>query len=181
LVLDPGSHTLVAKCEGYEDLSHTIDAKADTAETLRIDMVKAGSGDSATIDSGDSGDDGPNLIVVVAGGVIGLGAIGGGVGLLVAASGKTSDREDLLADLSSQSACSVANAPPECAEIQDLGDQENTFSTGGAIMLAGGGVVLAATALYAFWPRGGDEEDAPVGFTPVLGPSHAGFTLSGTF
>jgi tetratricopeptide (TPR) repeat protein len=186
IVLDAGTHQLVAKLDGYDDVSHEINATSGSQETLRIAMVAKGSGGTAAIetgggsDGGDTADDGPSLAIIIAGSVIGVGALGGGIGLLVAASGKASDREDLLAALGSQSGCGGASPPAQCAEIGDLSDQEGTFNTVGAIMLVGGGVVLAATAVYALWPRGGDDETG-VRVLPTLGPGHAGLTLNGSF
>ncbi len=183
LILDPGPHQLVATLAGHDDVTHQIDARAGDNETLRIAMVKSGSGDVAEIGStpADSADEGPNYILVIAGGIIGLGAVGAGIGLHVAAAGKSSDREALVGQLGDTGACSGDAPPPECAQITELSDEESTLSGAGTGLLIGGGVVLAATALYWFWPRGGDDE-APAGaLLPTFAPGYAGLSYSGRF
>ena len=72
-------------------------------------MVKTGSGETTTIETGPGGGKGdtveeePNYIIIIVGGVLGLGAIGAAVGLTVAASGAASDREALNATLNDNS------------------------------------------------------------------------------
>lgn len=184
LILDPGPHKLVVTLAGHDDVTHDIAAQPGDNETLRIAMVKSGSGEVAEIgtSSGDRADDGPNYILVIAGGVIGLGAVGAGIALHVAAAGKSDDREALVAQIGDTSACSGNAPPPQCAEITDISDQESTFSGAGTGLLIGGGVVLVATALYWFWPRGGGDDQAPAeALLPTFAPGYAGLTYSARF
>lgn len=187
LVLSKGEHKLVAKLDGHETLEHTIDAKGGSKETLRMSLKAAGSGDvpkKPGEEGADSADDGPSIPIVIVGAVLGLGAVGAGIGLHVAAGGKASDREDLAASLSDQSACGAAAPPPECQEISDLTDDESTFSAAGTALLIGGGVIVAATIVYLVWPRGGDDEEpeeAALQLLPWAGPETAGIGISGRF
>jgi len=189
LVLAEGKHSLVAKLDGYEPLEHALDAQGGSKETLRMSLkASADAGENKeTVPGGeDSADDGPSIPIIIVGAVLGLGAIGAGIGLHVTAGGKASDREDLAATLSDQSACSGAAPPPACQEINDLSDEESTLSAAGTALLIAGGVITAATVVYAVWPRGGDddeddEKEARLMVLPWAGPATAGISLSGSF
>jgi len=183
LVLDPGAHEIVVTLEGHDDVSHSIEATAGTQETLRIQMVALGAGGSAGIESStNEADDGPNLVIVIAGGVLGLGAIGAGIGLHVAASGNASDADDIRSALGNDSACNGASPPAQCGELSDRVDQEATLGAAGTGLLIGGGVIVAATVAYALWPRGEDsDEDTTSWLVPQVGPSHAGLSVVGRF
>jgi tetratricopeptide (TPR) repeat protein len=192
LVLAEGKHSLVAKLDGYEPLEHALDAKGGTKETLRMSLKASadagdgdGDGEEPAPGGEDSADDGPSIPIIIVGAVLGLGAIGAGIGLHVTASGKANDREDLAASLSDQSACSAAAPPPECQEINDLSDEESTFSAAGTALLIVGGALAAATVVYAVWPRGGGDDDdakeARLMVLPWAGPGVAGVSLGGSF
>lgn len=188
LILQPGAHTLSLSAEGYQPVEQPLKVSAGSVENTVISMAKSGSGDSATIstsgdgaDTASGGDDGPSIPILITGGVLGLGALGAGIGLHVVASGKGGERQDLIDGLSTDGACSSGSPPAECADIADLADQESTFSAAGTGLLIGGGVIVAATVTYWLWPRGSDGDDVAWQLVPTVGPSVNGLTLTGQF
>jgi len=187
VILDAGSHQLALTADGYQPVEQTLEVSAGSLENTVISMAKTGSGDTATIQSGGGGDtgasdDGPSIPILIAGGVIGLGALGAGIGLHVVAAGKGGERQDLIDGLQGTGDCAGDNPPAECANISDLADQESTFSAAGTGLLIGGGVVIAATVTYWLWPRGGDDDTtASWMLLPSVGPGMNGLTLTGAF
>ena len=182
VVLAPGKHTLVATRQGYQTLTHEVDAAAGTTETLRMSLSPVGNADPGTVTGGssqaDTGDDGPIWPLVIVGGVLGLGAMGAGIGLFVAASGKTSDRDVLAAQIDPDSgACNASPPDPRCAELQDLNDDANTFSAAGTGLLIGGGVILAATIVYMSVTLATSTSEARLELVPLPG----GALLRGSF
>ena len=128
----------------------------------------------------------PSIALVVAG--IAVGAVGAGVGvaLLVVAQGTATDREDRIAELAGPSTCAPATGPAEqCAEIEGLAEDENTYQAAGIALVAVGGAVLVATAIYGLIPREPESTEQPssagVQLAPWLGPATAGLGISGTF
>ena len=172
--------------EGYEPVEQTLELGAGAVENTVISMAKSGSGDSATIstgtaDGGTSGDDGPSVPIIIAGGVLGIGALGAGIALHVVAAGKGGERKDLADALPGDGFCLDNPDDPQCVEVEDLADQESTFSAAGTGLLIGGGVVVAATLTYWLWPRGDDSSETAVQLIPTVGPGMSGLTVMGTF
>jgi hypothetical protein len=184
VVLSSGKHQIVADKEGYQTLTHEIDAAAGQKETLRMSLAPAGDPNPGTVqgDQAEDGDDGPIWPLVIVGGVVGLGALGAGIGLHVVASGKADDRETKAAGLP-EDACTQAPPHPACAEIDELASEESTLSSAGTGLLIGGGVVLAATVVYtAVTLAGGSNGDsARVRWIPLAGPDLAGALVEGRF
>ena len=188
VVVDPGNHTLSLSAEGYEPVQQTLELGAGAVENRIISMAKSGSGGTATIrtgtaDSDSGGDDSPSIPILVAGGVLGLGALGAGIALHVVASGKGGERQDLADALPGDGFCSDNPGDQQCMDIDDLASQESTFSAAGTGLLVGGGVIVAATLTYWLWPRGGgdDASAGAVQLIPTVGPGLNGLTVVGTF
>jgi hypothetical protein len=167
VVLDPGQHQLLAKKPGYADLAQTITARPATSEALNLTMTPGASG---------GGSQAGRVAVAVVGGVLALGAIGAGIGLLVASSGKGDDREALAGELGGNtSACANGNPDPRCGEIAGLADDELAFRGAGISLAVVGGVLAVATVVTVLvWPSQTGQEAAL-----ALGPGTV--TLSGRF
>jgi PEGA domain len=180
-VVAPGKHSLKLTADGYDTVEQEVNVSAGSTENTVITMAQSGSGDTAKISHGEGGDDGggeASIPVIIAGGVLGIGAIAAGAALHVVASGKGSDRQTLLDDLGNNSgACTPPAVDARCAEIDDLAAAESTFSGAGTGLLIGGGVIVAATVTYWLWPRGGDDPapaEEAFQITPVLSPGFVG-------
>ncbi|MCA9625371.1 MAG: PEGA domain-containing protein [Myxococcales bacterium] len=186
-VLEPGSHKLELEAEGYDKVDQTLELAAGTTENTVIAMAKSGSGSTADISSskGDAAaDDGPSLPLIIVGGVVGLGAVGAGIALHVVAAGKGSDADTIRETLADNACRDPVDAEytDACSDLDSLISQQSTFSGAGTGLLIGGGVVLAATAVYWLWPRGGDEPSATaVTLLPSFGPGFTGLVASGSF
>lgn len=184
--LDPGTHEITIAAKGYETLTKKLETKIGTSETVTYELTLKADEVVVVKDPGHE----PILPLIIAGGVVGLGAIGAGAGLLAVSSSKGSERQDLVSGLS-EGSCSNPTTQAlidTCANIADLADQENTFSSAGTGLLIGGGVVTLATILYAsigyalYDPEAdGDGPAATLRFTPYASPTEQGFTLGGRF
>jgi hypothetical protein len=166
--LTPGRHSLRAHLSGHRDLEHTLDARA--GESLMLPMALQTASDDGSR---------PNVAVLIVGSIAGAALVATGIGLLVAASGKASDREELSATLAGTNPCGEGSPyPAECDEVRSLSGTENTFRGLGIAGVAVGGAALVATLLYGVWPREGGDSAS---IAPFFGPSAAGLVVSGTF
>lgn len=188
VILDPGSHTLTLTAAGYQPTEQTLEVDAGAVENTVITMARIGEGGGGAGGGGgddvSSADDGPSVPILIAGGVLGLGAIGAGIGLHVVAAGKGGERQDLTDALPGDGYCADNPEDRDCIAIDDLAGQESTFSAAGTGLLIGGGVVVAATLTYWLWPRGGDDDassEAELQLIPTVGPTMSGLTVMGTF
>jgi hypothetical protein len=187
--IEPGERKLVVAKPGYTTVTRTLDIRAGSEEATSIVLVPAAETDPDRPPP-KGGDQGPELMLplVIAGGVVFAGAIGAGIGLHVAASGKASDREAVTATISDPGACSgnpSGDLAARCQQVTELADQENTFSNAGTGLLIGGAVVGAAIGIYVIvvLTSGGDGETDATGLTlvPSFGPTENGITLLGRF
>jgi tetratricopeptide (TPR) repeat protein len=190
LFLPKGKHVIAARLDGHHPLTHEFALEAGSTETVRIGLVPLSEPAPAPSDSvQDEAADGPNIPVVVVGAVLSAGALTAGIVMLVAASGEQSDREDLLESLGTSYACAPGTTPlpPECSEIQDASDREQTLRGLGIGLLIGGAALTAATLLYALWPRSTEEEpadaasEAALNVLPLASDREAGLLVHGTF
>lgn len=172
IILDAGNYKLTATHPQFEDLSYDLVAQPNTTPTLNLQMTpRAGGG------GGDEGVSGAMIGVAVAGGVLALGAIGAGIGLFVAAGSKSSEREDIATDLGDTTVCSdPTTTDPRCSQIQDLADDENTFTAAGTAMLIVGGVLAAGTVVAVIlWPS--SSSDTGLWIAPGPTSLHVGGTF----
>jgi hypothetical protein len=114
---------------------------------------------------------------------VSLGALGAGVALMLMSSSKGSTAASLQTSIQSLHHNCVAGGASYDAQCEDLksnassGDDLNRV---GVVLLIGGGVVGAATLVYALFPR--DARSTTSGrVTPVVAPGFAGLTAAGTF
>jgi hypothetical protein len=172
IILDAGTYTLTATHPRFEDLSYQLQAQPGTSPKLNLPMRPR------TTPKADGGVSPALIGVAVAGGVLALGALGAGIGLHVAASGKSDDREALAAEIGDNSICAdPANTDVRCDQVQSLADDENTFSTTGTALLVVGGALAVGTVLaVVLWPSS-SSETASLWVAPGAGS----LTVGGTF
>jgi hypothetical protein len=128
----------------------------------------------------------------VVGGATALVGLGLGVGMTVAANGKSSDAEALRATVGGSSGC--ASPGPEfagtCTELADAVKTRDTLSNvavGGFV--TGGALALGTAGLFVYSlmkPSSSDEERAPptaasVRIVPVVGAAHRGLSIVGSW
>jgi hypothetical protein len=169
--VDPGPHRVDAQLQAYTTNTSTVQAVAGSEQDVQLTLAKSDAitppaatpADSSSSDTSSHRNYAPAL---VAGGV-GIATAAVAVGLLVAAGGKDSERDDRLAALPERNPC--ASGTPhvsECAAIRSLDDDARTFRT---IAYVGFGVTAAAAVTtFLLWPRQ-RRSDAGVVVLPVFG------------
>jgi hypothetical protein len=112
-------------------------------------------------------------------------ALGVGVGFLVAAEGKESEREDVLDGIPGTNRCGPGTPyASDCERFDQLGDEANTFRTIGYVGL-GVGIAAAGTAVALWvWPKG--ERSAAnrppmLAVVPAVAPGNLGARITGQF
>lgn len=114
--------------------------------------------------------------IALGAGIVGLGA---GIGFLLAASGKESDKEALLDEIPGTNKCGPGTiAAEKCAEVTSLADDAKQFRTFGYVGFgaAAAGGVLA----YLLWPRSSDSSSATM-IVPSVTARGTSLHLQGRF
>ncbi len=179
LILDPGTYALAAARDGYNPLNHNLVAQAGQEPTIKLDMLPTtAGGPSGPRPPGDSTVSPAMIGISIATGVLALGAIGAGVGLLVAAGNKADERQQVAADIGNNSTCSdPTNNDTRCDQIAALTSDEDTFNGAGIGMLVAGGVLAVGTVLViVLWPKSSTSATSL-----HVAPTPGGVTFGGTF
>ncbi|XYH96529.1 PEGA domain-containing protein [Sorangium sp. So ce1128] len=190
--VEPGTHQLTARREGYDDATANVEAKAGGAYEVTLTLEPAAAQALAPKESAaapqrrqetpaatGAAASPPSGLVVSAG--IGLTALlaGGGIAFTLASNSKATDADALAAELGrdgGRSACWSGGAP-KCSTLHDLNVQSDTFHNLAVAGFVGAGVAGAATLVYALWPRA--SADARV--MPVVGAGAGGVVVGGRF
>ncbi|MCL4756035.1 MAG: PEGA domain-containing protein [Myxococcales bacterium] len=114
--------------------------------------------------------------IALGAGIVGLGA---GIGFLVAASGKESDKDALLDEIPGTNKCGPGTiAAEKCAEVTSLSDDAKQFRTFGYV---GFGVAAAGGVLaYLLWPRSSDSSSGTM-IVPSVTARATSLHLQGSF
>jgi len=176
LFLDPGSHVVEGRRDGYELGRETVDVSAGGRYDLTLTLVPlqqrpaTPAGRSATpaapivAEADASGSDREFQIwPIVVGGAVTAAALGTGIGFVLAANGKEADREQIAEELTRRApgrtpsnVCRPPVNPEQCNQIRLIADDEQRFRNIATVGFIGAGVAGAATLAYAlFWPREG--------------------------
>ena len=172
--VEPGERKVRVEKPGYEPYVGSFAVQKGETKTVRIVLEASATGSAPgagttapagaalpggngsksgpTGAAGDTGTRGQSAVpayAAIGAGVLGLGA---GIGFLVAASGKESDKDDRLARIPGKNQCGEGTpAAGLCAEVNSLDDDAKQFRTFGYIGL---GVAAAGEALaFLLWPR----------------------------
>jgi hypothetical protein len=196
--VDPGSHVIGAKLNGYEDAKVVVEGTKGAARTATlalspvtpphpvpsVEMTAAAertSTPSTTVaPSLDAG--GPNKALLVAGGVTTGLALVVGTSLLVVSKNKASDASTQFGTVVMQhgaSACAQLSAPG-CQDLHDELESKSALGSAGAWALIGGGVVGVATLVYGLAaPRGPARTGLVV--TPLVSAREGGLAVRGSW
>ena len=180
--LTPGNHSLTVERKGFHAITQKIAATKGTRETIRIALValdKTATKPVSIPTKPDTATSKASMPLLIAGFALGGAAVVAGGVMLGLSASKASSREDMLASLGDNSACARPTPPADCSAIADSADAETTLSTAGTTMLIGGGVIAAATAAYALWPRStaSPKTGMQVQPLPILSPTSGGLLL----
>jgi hypothetical protein len=172
LFLDPGSHVLEARGDGYVAARATIAATAGTAQSVVLTLSRPPEPPPVVV---------PERRSVVPGAVLGGAAgvaLATGIGLLVAGSSKraTAD-EQAKALLGAHHSCvpGAANFDGRCAGIESATSTSDRLHNAGVGVLIGGVALGAAAVTYFAWPS------RRISVTPQVGASAGGVWVSGSF
>ncbi|MCU0691976.1 MAG: hypothetical protein MUF54_11290 [Polyangiaceae bacterium] len=179
----PGTHVLQARA-GVK-LSSTVRVSMAAGREVEVALrLDDGAGPSGM--SGDPGaaqpESPPSLVPAIVGGSIAAVGLGVGVGFLLSATGKESDRDDAVVALGGSSACGFGTPHVQrCAAIKELSDDAGSHRTVATVGFSVFGAALLGTAAYWFWPWRHEANPGTAAVVPVLGPEAAGVQLAGSF
>jgi hypothetical protein len=174
LYLDPGKHTIVAKKDGYDPATATIEVTAASEQTVTLTLRPT------TPPNGDEGE-GPAALPVVAGVGFGLAGIGIGVaiGLTVADAGARSDFDARAEELDRLGvSCPDGSADPICTDFFDARDKASTLRTASIGTWIGAGAVAVATGIaVGVLAATGEAPEGSVTVVPFFGPQLGGLVF----
>ncbi|WP_437731153.1 hypothetical protein [Sorangium sp. So ce1335] len=124
----------------------------------------------------------PNGYLVAGGAAAGGAAVGTGMALAFLSAATASDADELLAQLEAGGVpCARQPQAGRCAELLSLRKEQDRLANTAMAALIGGGVLLAATAAYTFWPRPSARPSVAVWAAPVAAPYGVGFSMGRAF
>jgi hypothetical protein len=184
LYVDRGDHVVEAKKEGYEpasekltatpgskhDLSLTLKQKPKPAPVKKPDVVE------------DTGS-GKSVALLVGGGIVTTVALATGIGMTVAANGKSSDGDAQSAPIP-MGACAAPIATQyqvPCKALLETRKDQGAFTNTATVAYIIAGIAGVATVTYALWPTPKSSGVASVRPVPVVTSTEGGLWLKGTF
>ncbi len=179
LYVEPGQRTVVGTLPG-EKGQEVIEAKP--GQTIAIKIVLKKEDDGSVIVPPPKASPVPLWAGLVVGG-LGIGGLGAGIGLAVAAGSAGSNADDAAAALPSRNACQGSSPDAACQGIQDDLDTRDLLSNVSLGTLIGGGVLVAGGAvLLGLHFAGGSSDPEETGWVlPWVGPEGAGVTFGRSF
>lgn len=172
--VDVGQRVIEARLDGHDDVLRTIDVTKASKQNIELQMVPKTGGSAST-------GNGKRIAIIAAGGSLALVGVGGGIGLWLAASGKTSDADVIRADLS-KGVCpgTTSDIMGKCSTLRTTLEDHDTFFNLGTGLFATGFLVGVGTVVYAVASK---KKPGAVGLqmAPVVAPTLTGVSISGHF
>ncbi|MGE0328975.1 MAG: hypothetical protein AB7S68_42055 [Polyangiaceae bacterium] len=178
LFVSPGEHKVEASASGFVSASQDVKVGAGESvqTTLRLEVEKAAAppvaAPTAAAPASAPADTTPDQpsdaggsmmtrnIVVIAGGVLALGAITGSFVFRGEANTKADDADALRKGLPSN-ACQGGGGSPVCAELDGLqSDRESAASTSNILLGVGLGLAVASVTAFFLWPKPEQQSSA---------------------
>ena len=181
--VQPGRHTIEATFDG-KVRNVSVECVAGGIVKARIEFDTPG---GATEPPGEErrGFWTTGRVVGLTAAVVGLGAIGAGVGFHFSASGKQDDANAKRATLPDQnSSCSLNPGLPQCSELKSLeSDYTSASALSTAFLISGGVLAVGGTILFiASSPkRASGEPSRGMRIVPMASSNEAGVSWMGTF
>jgi hypothetical protein len=183
--VEPGSHRVEAKLQGYMTASSAVQATAGGTHAVKLMLMR----DETDKPNGSEGT--ARMALLIGGAAASAVGIGMGIGFTVAANGKSADAAALRDQLVQETPADVAicaeptgKRGPTCAEIRGkLADRE-TFTDVARGSFIAGGVLALATVGYAILTRTGSEKTTratSVHVAPMVGRSSGGVLVVGAW
>lgn len=185
IFVEPGSHTIEAKLTGYAVASQRVDAKAASADTVKLALTPL----TVPTSSGTVPPPPPRSPVpaFVIAGVGAASFIAGGVLLGVSATSGADLRDGLPRDSDGAPLCRktpepASSASAECDAWRAKAADAALLGNVGIGLLVVGGAAAGAVAAYLLWPEGSKAGvSASVRLVPVVGTLGGGALLQGSF
>lgn len=174
IFVDNGQRVIEARLDGHVDVLRTIDVTKGSTQEIELQIVPKASG-------GTSSGNNKRIAIIAAGGSLALVGLGGGIGLWLAASGKTSDADGLRAKLNKGDCPGTMPATiGTCTTLRSTLEDHDTYFNVGTGLFVSGVLLGAGTAVYAISSK---KKPGAVGLemAPVVAPTFAGISMSGRF
>ncbi|GAC1523148.1 MAG: hypothetical protein NVS3B10_23210 [Polyangiales bacterium] len=181
--LQPGRHTIEATFDG-KVRNVSVECVAGSVVKARIDFDTTGSGPGEPPAEEPHGFWTTGRYVGLTAAIVGLGAIGTGVGFHFRASGKQDDANAKRATLPDQnSSCFVNPGLPQCAELTSLESDYKSASTLSTVfMVSGGALAIGGAILFiASSHKRSSEPSRGMRIIPMASSKEAGVSWMGTF
>jgi hypothetical protein len=190
--VDPGSHTVTAKLDGYDDATLAVQAEKGSSQTVTLTMVRSAppppSGGSQEAMPGPvppppppESARRPSTAVLVSGGVVAGAALIAGAAFAATSNAKASDaaaKFDALVKANGPRACQTTNPATGCSDLAGVLNARATFADVSLWSFVGAGAVAAGTVIYAL---AAPKADARGGMraVPVVTAQGAGLVMRG--
>lgn len=202
--VEPGEHRVQAIKPGFGAARSVFGISAGKAKNIKLTLIPIDEDEEAQpsqpfappqeLDEPATSDtpaasSKPSIGIILAGAGVAIVGIGAGVGFLISADNKRSERDAQLSSLQETygpNPCAISVLMlPECATVEELDEDAGTRNTLGIIGLGVGGAAAVATTLYALWPRSEQAQalagTRTVAIVPMLGQNGGGVGIHGLF
>lgn len=176
--VDPGARVVEARLEGYDVGRANVMAAKGTTQEVTLTLPRKGVEPIVPPTSG------AKLPILLGGAALGLVALGAGIGFTVAANGKSTDADALVAKLPSSSSCAGAPATvfaADCKTLKFTLSGQSTMRNAAVISFAAGGVFALVTAGLGVWKLKTPASTGVLHVTPVVGTREGGVILGGAW
>ena len=158
LFVKPGTHTFVARLDGYEPTRLPVVVGGGEEKTVTLKLLRP--------------TEAAPVWPIVAGSATGVALIGVGIALHVVANGNRSDAEALAEGIRADGGhCTLPPAlgfESRCADLSSGTSEAKTLSDAGVgTLVAGGAVIATGLAVWLFWPQSSGEN--AVRLSPAVG------------
>jgi hypothetical protein len=157
--VDPGSHTVEAKLDGYDDAKTSVTAEKGSKPPVTLTLTRTAPPPQGgtTAPPAPPATPTPRSVVpgAVLGGVAGA-ALATGIGVLVVGAAKLSTSQSLSQQISQAHHSCVAGAPnldAQCSTLASTSSTSDLLNRAGVGVLIGAGAAAVGSALYFLWPQ----------------------------
>jgi hypothetical protein len=183
--VDPGSHAVEAKRDGYVDAKQAVQAGKGSTQTVTLSLSPAPPPPPPKTVPSAPPPWRPPLALIIPAGVLAAGGLAAGAGLTVAANSKASEVHTIQGSLEQGGAvypCAGAATPSSCATLRTTATSQQALSNAAfTSFMVGGAVALVAAGLGVWAGVAPKDTGAKQGVlvTPVVGPGEGGAALAG--
>ena len=180
LLVDPGTHKIVARVPNRPDALRSVTLKEGASEVISLDVAEFPTAPAPVpilaIEKPKK-----SRVLLFGGAGLTAAALGAGIAFTVVSNGKASTADGTLAILTGKSnndiPCESKNYSTDCATLRSTNRSSDTFHSLAVAGYAVAGIAGVGTLAYAFWPS---KRTVPQNGLIVL-PSPGGIFVSGRF